>query len=345
MDYHIEISSIVQFVNDQIRQKSIVNYNAREIYKHIKKGVLDSETKPFLYPLAEGEKSNLYEKYARMNAEWDGIYIPDFFEHEGAFYDLERTTQYVFRENTSEEIFRILFSLKIGELNLNELPINEFLSFQLFDNFYGDKKSFANFLQELLSIDGKSYLFSSNIDEEIAKWIDKKSATIIEVAVETPEIKKKPVVEKKEIEFKKYLESRKGFKIPGRLTDEQIRHFFSFLYLEKSADKKPFLLEEEVNVIFANGLTIPKEIPETKFSLNTSLVFPKKIVEKGFHLFFTTHSYKTRDKNDFLLFFAHYIKDFEKPMYSLQSMINAAGNFNGKSSPKNKIIWDNYLPK
>jgi hypothetical protein len=344
MDYHIEISSIVQFVNDQIRQKSVVNYNAREIYKHIKKGVLDSETKPFLYPLADGENNSFYEKYARMNAEWDGIYIPDFFEHEGAFYDLDKI-QYVFRENTSEEAFRILFSLKIGELKLNEFPIQEFLSFQLFDNFYAEKESFDDFLQELLAIDGNSYLFPSNIDEEIGKWIDKKSASIIELAAEASEIKKNPIVEKKEIEFKKYLESRKGYKIPGKLTEEQIRHFFSFLYLEKSVDKKPFLLEEEVNIIFANGLTIPQEIPETKFNLNTSYATPKKIVEKGIHVFFTKHSYTTRDKNDFLLFFAHYIKDFEKPMYSRQSMINAAGNFNGKSSPKNKIVWDNYLPK
>ena len=215
----------------------------------------------------------------------------------------------------------------------------------MYDNFYGDEQSLYDFLQELLSIDGNFYLLPSNFNEEIEKWVDRKSDSKVEIIVENPEIKKSPNTEKEEIEFKKYLESKKGFKIPGKLTDEQIRHFFSFLYLEKSADKKPFLKEEEVNVIFANGLTIPQEIPETKFSLNTSLAFPKKIVEKGFHLFFTTHSYTTRDKNDFLLFFANYIKDFEKPMYFRQSMINAAGNFNGKSSPKNKIIWDNYLPK
>lgn len=344
MDYHIEISSIVQFVNDQLRQKSIVNYNAREIYNHIKKAVLDSEIKPFLYPPVKEEDNSYYQKYVRMKAEWNDEYIPDFFENDGLFYDLDRI-QYIFRGNTSEETFRILFSLKIGQLKSNELPINEFLSFQVYDNFYGDKQELDGFLQELLAIDGNFYLLPSNFDEEIGNWIDKKSDSIVEIAVENPEIKKSPNSEKEEIEFKKYLESRKGFKIPGKLTDEQIRHFFSFLYLEKSADKKPFLKEEEVNAIFANGLTIPQEIPETKFSLNTSLAFPKKNVEKGFHLFFTTHSYSTRDKNDYLLFFANYIKDFEKPMYFRQSMINAAGNFNGKSSPKNKINWDNYLPK
>ena len=344
MDYHLEISSIVQFVNDQLRQNTIVKYNTREIYTHIKKAVLDSETKPFLNTPHEGEYNSNYEKYARINAEWDGIYIPDFFENDGAFYDLEKIL-YISRENTNEETFRILFSLKIGELKSNGLPINEFLSFQVYDNFYGDEQSLDDFLQELLSIDGNFYLLPSNFNEEIEKWIDRKSDSKVAIVVEKPEIKKSPNTEKEEIEFKKYIESKKGFKIPGKLTDEQIRHFFSFLYLEKSADKKPFLKEEEVNAIFANGLTIPQEIPETKFSLNTSLAFPKKNVEKGFHLFFTTHSYTTRDKNDYLLFFANYIKDFEKPMYLRQSMINAAGNFNGKSSPKNKINWDNYLPK
>ena len=93
MDYHIEISSIVQFVNDQIRQKSILNYNAPEIYKHIKKAVLDSEIKPFLYPLAEGENNSMYEKYEKMNAEWDGQYIPDFFEHVAALYDLDKKAE------------------------------------------------------------------------------------------------------------------------------------------------------------------------------------------------------------------------------------------------------------
>jgi hypothetical protein len=291
------------------------------------------------------EDNSYYQKYVRMKAEWNNEYIPDFFEHEGAFYDLERTTQYVFRENTSEEIFRILFSLKIGELNLNELPINEFLSFQLFDNFYGDKESFANFLQELLSIAGNSYLLSASINEEIEKWIDKKSDSIVEIAVENPEIKKSPNSEKEEIEFKKYLESRKGFKIPGKLTDEQICNFFSFLYKEKSVNKEPFLGEESVNNIFANGLFIPQEIPAEKLNLNTSLRFPKKIIDYAIHFFFLKHSLTGRDKHDFVLFFASYFKEYEKALNSKKGLYNITSNISGEVSTKTDIKWDNYLPK
>jgi hypothetical protein len=344
MDYHIEISSIVQFVNDQLRQKSVVNYNAREIYNHIKKAVLDSEIKPFLYPPVKEEDNSYYLKYVRMKAEWNDEYIPDFFENDGLFYDLDRI-QYIFRGNTSEETFRILFSLKIGQLKSNELPINEFLSFQVYDNFYGDKQELDGFLQELLAIDGNFFLLPSNFDEEIGNWIDKKSDSIVEIAVENPEIKKSPNSEKEEIEFKKYLESRKGFKIPGKLTDEQICNFFSFLYKEKSVNKEPFLGEESVNNIFANGLFIPQEIPAEKLNLNTSLRFPKKIIDYAIHFFFLKHSLTGRDKHDFVLFFASYFKEYEKALNSKKGLYNITSNISGEVSTKTDIKWDNYLPK
>jgi hypothetical protein len=342
MDYHIEISSIVQFVNDQLRQNTIVNYNAREIYTHIKKAVLDSETKPFLNPPHEGEYNSNYEKYARINAEWDGTYILDFFENDGAFYDLEKIL-YIFRENTNDETFRILFSLKIGELKSNGLPINEFLSFQVYDNFYGDEQSLYDFLQELLSIDGNFYLLPPNFNEEIEKWVDRKSDSKEEIVVEKPEIMKSPNTEKEEIEFKKYIESRKGFKIPGKLTDEQIRHFFSFLYHEKFDDRIPFLDEKTVNKIFANGLVIPKEIPVEKFRLNTNKKFPTKTIDHAIHLLYLKHSGK--NKRDYVLFFACYLKEYEKALFSEKGMYNIASNMSGERSTKIKIPWDKYLPE
>ena len=343
VDYHIEISSIVEFVNEQIGLSPLIPISGEEIYKHIKKAILDSEIKPFLsYPPKEEDKE-YYNNYCKRVKDINEKYIPDFFESEGDFYDLDRRLNIVL-ENTNKTTFCILFSLKILELKSKNMSVDAFLNFQLYDNFFGDKMLFDSFLHEMLAKDSKSHLFPS-INDEIKTWISKDDLSIIHLPVENKPIPPKVNEIEDEKKYQELLNSKRGYKIPGRFTDEQIRNFFSFLYLEKSADKNPFLKEEEVNIIFANGLTIPSVSPSEKFSLNRSLKYPKKIVEKGIHLFFTMHSITTRDKSDFILFFANYIKDFEKVLYSQQSLTNAANNMNGKTSPKNRIVWDNYLPK
>jgi hypothetical protein len=344
IDYHIEISTLVEFINDQIKSSTLIPISGAEIFKHIRRAVLDSETKPFLSNPPEEEEINYYKNCLERLKEVDPKYITDFFESDGDLYDLCRPLN-ISKESTNRKTFAILFSLKILEVKSKNLPINDFLCFQLFDNFYGDKESFDDFLRELIAIDGNSYLFSSNFDEEIEKWIGKESASIVDAPVETHKTKKNPDAEKEDIEFKKYLESRKGFKIPGKLTDEQTQHFFSFLYKEKSVNKEPFLAEESFNKIFANGLLIPQEIPVEKFSLNTSLKFPKKIIDYAIHTFFLRHSLTERNKQDFVLFFAIYFIEYEKALNSKKELNNITSNMSGEKSTKTNISWETYLPK
>lgn len=52
-------------------------------------------------------------------------------------------------------------------------------------------------------------------------------------------------------------------RINGILSDEEIRKFFSFLYLEPSNNGKPFLTKEVFDKVFANGLVIP-DVPLAK---------------------------------------------------------------------------------
>ena len=125
--------------------------------------------------------------------------------------------------------------------------------------------------------------------------------------------------------------------------DDQIRRFFSFLYLEKFDERIPFLDENTFNKIFSNGLVIPKEIPAEKFSLNTNKKFPTKAIDHAIHLLYMKHSGK--NKRDYVLFFACYLKEYEKALFSEKGMHNIASNMSGERSSKVKIPWVKYLPE
>jgi hypothetical protein len=140
-----------------------------------------------------------------------------------------------------------------------------------------------------------------------------------------------------------YINGKKGYRIPGILSDDQIRKFFSFLYLEKFDERIPFLDEDTFNKIFSNGLLIPKEIPAEKFRLNTNKKFPTKAIDHAIHLLYMKHSGK--NKRDYVLFFACYLKEYEKALFSEKGMHNIASNMSGERSSKVKIPWVKYLPE
>jgi hypothetical protein len=82
IDYHIEISTLVEFINDQIKSSTLIPISGAEIFKHIRRAVLDAEIKPFLYSSEKEDKKNYYQKYVRLKSEFDERYVPDFFERE-----------------------------------------------------------------------------------------------------------------------------------------------------------------------------------------------------------------------------------------------------------------------
>ena len=138
IDLHIELSSLRDFINDQIHSGNPYSFDGKELYEILKRVVIDSELKPFLTIPKDESDNNYYQKYLRQSQEGFEKLIPDFFEYEGEFYDLVRI-QYVYKEFTRAEDFEKLFLIKLLELKTNECPIGEFLYFQQVDNFYGQK--------------------------------------------------------------------------------------------------------------------------------------------------------------------------------------------------------------
>jgi hypothetical protein len=190
---------------------------------------------------------------------------------------------------------------------------------------------------------GKSHFFQSN-DDEIVKWINRDDMGVLQLqsAIKKQEKLGDATNEKN---HQDYINKRKGFKILGKYTDEEIRKFFSFLYLEKSTENQPILSQDVVDIIFINGLTIPQEIPKEKYSLNKSPKYSRKFIDYALHLFFSNHSFTARDKKDFVLFFACYLQDYGNALVSDSAMNNIKSNMSGKKTQKMKIKWDDYLPK
>ena len=373
IDFHIETSSLLHFVNDQIELNTPIPINKEMIFDCLKSAAINSGIKPFLLASAVNEDKTFYQKYVQLENEFQDKFIPDFFSHNGDFYDLYENLN-ISERNTNDKVFQHLFLIKMLEINSATLSMNDFFDFQLFDNFYGDKEGFACFLVLLTGKNTNPYLLPI-ISAPINKWITDNNQTVdfnfieneidnnkteeeaapendgnhqdvvsnpsIINEVETPE---KEIIDqvKKDEEF---YATKRNFKIPGHFTDDEIRHYFSFLYLEKGADKQPFLSEEAVRKIFEHGLLIPQEPLLEKFELHRDPRIPKVIVDFAIHKLMTKNSRTTRDKNDYLIFMGNYIKNYEPALHSSKKLINIARNISGEKTSKSSINWNNYFPE
>lgn len=346
IDLHIELSSLKNFINTQIDQRNPYLLYGKELFEVLKRIVIDSEVKPFLtFPKDEGER-NYYEKYLRQSQEEFLKLIPDFFEHEGEFYDLDRV-QYVYKDFTRAEDFERLFIIKMLELKSNDCSIKEFLSFQQYDSFYGQKKSIDSFLYHLIENDSNCHLLQETC-QVIRDWIGSQQLAILkESAVENnspePEDTLMNKIDKQET-WNNTIESLKGKEIKCKWSLEQIVHYFSFLYKEKSENGEPYLKKEEVEKIFQNGFRIPEKPIKPLFKPNCSKRYPFKNITFGINKFYK-ESYKIfTDKRAYYLFFSMYIDGYSKFMISPKEYENFSGNTSKALPSRTKIRWDNYLP-
>jgi hypothetical protein len=147
-----------------------------------------------------------------------------------------------------------------------------------------------------------------------------------------------------------HWEEKKNKKIEGKMSVEEIKHFFSFLYNEKfekarSYEFNPILTKDEIDMIFSNGLVIPEKPLETKVKLCIPPRFPKKIIDNAIYKFFNLNSYSHRDKKDYILFFANYIENYENALKSKKALESLSKNITGEKSKEDKINWEKYKPK
>ena len=272
--------------------------------------------------------------------------MPDFFSYKGDFYDMDRNLNFS-RSYVNDEQFQVLFGLKLIELDSLKANIKEFLDFQLYDNYYGNKEEYGYFLHSLTSKDSISYLLPS-INDKIQEWI---KVNNINLAL----IDKEDVVEIVSVDNTNNLivdhwEIKKNQKIDGKMSIEEIKHFFSFLYkeeFEKSSNYefRPILSKDEVDMIFSKGLLIPEKPLEKKVKLCMPPRFPKKIIDYAIYKFYNENSYSYRDKKDYILFFANYIEDYKNALNSKIALESLAKNITGEISKNVKINWDKYIPK
>ena len=143
-------------------------------------------------------------------------------------------------------------------------------------------------------------------------------------------------------EGKVVAEMPRGIRINGVMSDEEVRRFFSFLYKETSSKGKPFITKEVFDIVFKNGLRIPDEPLQKKYSFNCSLGSPRNQIDYAIHLFMQKHH--GGKKAPYLKFFGSYFIEYSDALVSPRKLELLASNISGVKSPRCKIDFDRYLP-
>jgi DNA-directed RNA polymerase delta subunit len=340
-EYHIELTELRNFVNNQIETGKLDSVRGMVVFKSLKDAVMGTEIKPFLSAPAKGESNSYYEKYYNLerHPEYATKNIPEFFSSGKDFYDLDAILN-IYKEKIKTESFKVLFLLKLYQLESTGLSIEGFLDFQIHDNFYGDKKNLVSFLYQFLANDGIFCLLPTTISL-LNNWINKEE--IDEATLK--KTKEKSKGSKRKVSDNSVSNFKEEVEIKGHFSIEEIRKYFSFLYEEKSANKKPFLGKEEVEEIFKNGLIIPISRIQTRYNLNVDNVHTKSIVDFGIHKFYTNNSKTHKDKKYYLQFFGSYIEDYAAALESKEKLDSLLSNFSVNKVKNNRIKWNEYLPQ
>lgn len=340
-DYHIELTELRNFVNEQIEAGSLDSVQGTIVFESLKDAVIGAEIKPFLQAPAKGESSSYYEKYynAERHPEYATRIIPDFFSSGNDFYDLGVILN-IQRNKSRTESFKILFLLKLYMLEKTETSIDGFLDFQIHDNFNGDKENLNIFLYQFLANDGIFCLLPESITI-IKKWINEEK----KIATDSNKTKEKLKENIRTSLEKSITNPNAEIEIKGHFSIEEIRKYFSFLYEETSANNKPFLRKEEVEKIFKNGFKIPVAPIEPKYKLNVTPKYPRSIIDYAIQTLYFENNINANDRKLYLQFFGHYLQDYQAVIESPERCKFFLSNFSGDLTSRNKIKWDKYLPK
>ncbi len=144
-------------------------------------------------------------------------------------------------------------------------------------------------------------------------------------------------------ERKVVAEMPRGVRINGVMSDEEFRRFFSFLYKETSNNGKPFISKEVFDIVFKNGLTIPDEPLQKKYSFNCSLGSPRNQIYYAIHFFMRKNL--GGKKAPYLKFFGSYFIEYSDALVSPRKLEMLASNITGVKTARCKINFDKYLPK
>jgi hypothetical protein len=118
-------------------------------------------------------------------------------------------------------------------------------------------------------------------------------------------------------------------KIEVALTDDQVRAYFSFLYLEKNNLGLPYLEKTDTEKLLEFGFKVPPQPLPEKFRLNVTGQHKKSIMEICVNLLFDKFSHNLKNKLPFLKFLAFQFEDFNK-YQSPEDFRSWSGNLTSK---------------
>lgn len=336
IDFHIELSSIIAYFNDQVLSGKQMPATAKQVYEYAIGAYAEISHKPFL--VAAQADDDYYQRYLQESVKEVEKTVPDFFEYQGDFYDLNET-HYIRREDVGDEVFGLFFQLKLEEIqDSNKTHLAKFYDFQLYDNFYGNKEEFDNFLKNLPATADNCWQLPEVSDGFNSFISDAKKST-----EDSPSNKSLDDEIEQMDDWEIYLSSRRGYLIPSIWTDDEVKAFFSFLYRYKSAIGESLLSKEEFDTIFQHGLRIPAEPLLNKISLRNTPQIPKRLLDAGIHLFWNLNGRTAIPKSDLLLFFANHLKQYEDALLSKRNLNKVLSNIK-KYPDYPEFKFKRYMP-
>lgn len=346
IDLHLEVCNLKDFINDQIYSGNPYSFDGKEFYEILKRVVIDAEVKPFLtFPKDQNEQP-YYDNYRNRSNEEFQQPIPDFFEYEGEFYDLERI-QYVYKEFTRAQDFEKLFLIKILELKSSDYSIVEFLSFQKYDSFFGEKESIDSFLYQLTEKESNCHLLQ-DLCQILRDWIGITSLeTLMKSSIENQEKVLDDTLIKKfdaQDQWENGIVALRGKQIKCKWSLDQIVHYFSFLYKEKSENGDPYLTKEQVDKIFENGFRIPDKPIAPLFKPNCNKRYPLKNITFAINEFYKKSHTNFKNKRAYFTFFASFIEGYTNYLISPEEYKTFSSNTSNSLASRTRINWNLYLP-
>lgn len=347
MDLHIDISAIIDYYNSRVLDKQPLPFLNTHIYTCLQEAFLAAGYRPFLQrPLLGKDSDNAfsyYQKYQNALQNWTYETIPDFFEKDGDFYDLSRSC-FVRREDVGDESFTVLFLIKFLEIiDFSENDVAAFLDFQLYDNFFGDQSEYIFFLRELPAI-AKDCRQLPAIVRNIDIFFSKDPYIKFEGVADNGSSIENERQFKKLKRWNEFINSRKGFSIPHTWSIDDVKQFFSFLYDRRASFNEALLTKEQFETIFKDGLVIPSQNIQTKFKLNTSSRSPLKLLDAAIYRFWYIHKSGNWFKMDLVLFFASFLVDYERVLFSKKELDSVSSNITSKLNKYSERL-DKYMPK
>ncbi len=316
---HIELSSIISYFNDQVLSGKQMPATAKQVYEYAISSYLEIPHKPFL-TLAQAD-DDYYQRYLQESVKEVEKTVPDFFEYQGDFYDLNET-HYIRREEVGDEVFGLFFQLKLEEIqDSNKTHLAKFFDFQLYDNFYGNKDEFDNFLKNLPATADNCWQLPE-VNDGLNSFISDEVKSVDDLLFEN--VSDHSVKQKDEWKSKRLC--KPGYVIPSIWNDDEVKEYFSFLYKMKSAIGDTLLTKDEFDVIFEHGLRIPTVPLSNKISLRNTPQVPKRFLDAGIYFFFKENGGKRNLKSALYFFFACYIKQYADAMLTEKDFDYAVKN-------------------